>query len=172
MRMDEGLDTGPVLAQRRIPIDPQDDAGSLHDKLAALGAEMMQDVLSRMESSGVEERPQPASGATYARKIEKDDLVLDWSRSAEALERTIRALRPSPGAGTTFKGEPFKVWRATVASGRGEPGTVLEAQGDSMVVACGQGALRLTEIQRAGGRRMSAEEFLHGHPLEAGHRFA
>jgi methionyl-tRNA formyltransferase len=172
MQMEEGLDTGPVLAQRRVPIGPTEDAGSLHDKLAALGAEMMQGVLFRLESSVMSAQPQPESGVTYARKIEKADLFLRWSRPAEELERVVRAFRPSPGAVAMLKGESLKVWQASVTSDRGEPGTLLEAQGSSIVVACGEGALSLTEVQRAGGKRMSTEEFLRGHALEVGSRLA
>jgi methionyl-tRNA formyltransferase len=172
MRVDEGLDTGPVLAQRHVPIDPTDDAGSLHDKLATLGAEMMNRVLSSLESGGVHAEPQPEAGVTYARKIEKEDLLLRWSRPAEELERVVRAFRPSPGAATTLNGEPLKVWRAEIAPGAGEPGRLLQIQSDAIVVACGRGALRLMEVQRSGGKRMSVGDFLRGRALAAGARFA
>ena len=162
MKMDEGLDTGPILAQRSTPIEPEDDAGSLHDKLASLGAEMMADVLSGLPESGRFARPQPESGVTYARKIEKADLSLDWSSPAQQLERAVRAFSPSPGATAVVGNELLKIRRARVAPGVGEPGVLLRAEGKSIVVACGEGALEVTELQRPGGRRMSAEEFLRG----------
>ena len=173
MRMNEGLDTGPVLAKRAVPIGPTDDAGRLHDKLAELGAELMQEVLSGIESGRFpEERPQRDSEATYAHKIQKQDLALRWSRPARELERMVRAFSPSPGATAILDGESLKIWRAAIARGAGEPGELLKAEGDSIVVACGEGALQLIELQRAGGKRMAAGEFLRGHRMQVGSRFA
>ncbi|HUQ26643.1 MAG TPA: methionyl-tRNA formyltransferase, partial [Burkholderiales bacterium] len=125
MRMDAGLDTGPVFSRHRLPIADDDDAGSLHDKLASLGGEAIVEALAQLEAGKAKAIAQPAEGATYARKIGRDDARLDWSQPAPHLERAVRALRPSPGAATTLEGERFKVWRAHVAPGCGLPGVVL-----------------------------------------------
>ena len=170
MKMDAGLDTGPVLAQRRVPIADDDDAGSLHDKLAALGAEMMLVALGELAAGRARPAPQPAAGATYARKIEKREALLDWTRVAAELERAVRAFSPSPGAGTLLEGEPLKLWRARVAPGNGQPGRVLQAD-RNLVVACGEQALQILELQRSGGKRLDAAQFLRGRPLEPGVRF-
>jgi methionyl-tRNA formyltransferase len=171
MRMDAGLDTGPVLAQRAIEISPDDDAGTLHNKLASLGAHLMVDTLKALAAGAVQAVVQPEAGATYARKIEKSDARLDWSRSATQLERAIRAFRPAPGAVAMHDGEALKVWHARVVSSeRGTPATVLRAD-ESLVVACGEEALEIAELQRPGGRRMSAMTFLRGRPLAVGSRF-
>lgn len=161
MQMDAGLDTGPVLARRAIGIGAQDDAGTLHDKLAEAGAAAMVETLERMSRGDVQAVPQSDSGVTYAAKVSKDELSLDWSRPAVELERKVRALRPAPGAMTRLGGEALKIWRARVAGESGEPGTVLDA-GDALVVACGKQALAIEEMQRAGARRLTATEFLRG----------
>jgi len=169
MRLDAGLDTGPVLSRHPLQIAADDDAGSLHDKLAALGGAAIVEALAQVEAGTARALAQPAAGATYARKIGRNDAVLDWSQPAATLERTIRALRPSPGAATTLEGERIKIWRARIAEGRATPGTVLAAS-DALVVACGEGALAITELQRAGAKPLSAEMFLRGHPVAAGAR--
>jgi methionyl-tRNA formyltransferase len=166
MKMDEGLDTGPLYLQRRLAIEPQEDAGTLHDKLAALGADALVDVLAQLEHGEALARPQPESGATYARKIDKAETRLDWTRPAAELERAIRAFRPSPGAVARLEGKTLKLWRAHVVEARGAPGSVLST--DDFTVACGENALRIEELQPAGRRRMSAQEFLRGHPLSPG----
>ena len=171
MQMDAGLDTGPVLSRHPLAIAADDDAGTLHDKLAALGAEAIVATLAEVEAGRATAIPQPASGATYARKIDKRETRLDWTQSASALERAVRAFRPIPGAYTLLQAEPVKIWRARVHDVQGEPGAVLDAQ-DEVVIACGEKALAVSELQRAGGRRLSAREFLRGHPLPAGARFA
>jgi len=163
MQMDAGLDTGPVLQQRAIEIAPDDDAGSLHDKLAALGAEMIIETLAIAPKAV----PQPSEGVTYARKIEKADTVLDWSRPAVELERAVRAFRPAPGASTSLAGEAIKIWRTRLVSEKLPPGVI----GQNLVVGCGEGALAIEELQRAGGKRMSAAQFLRGRPLVPGARF-
>jgi methionyl-tRNA formyltransferase len=165
MRMDAGLDTGPVLMQESIPIGASDDAGTLHDRLALLGAGMMVAALARIPG---EPRPQPAEGVTYASKIRREDTQIDWRRPAAEIERAVRAFRPSPGAAARLGSEPVKIWRARVVDGKGAPGEVL---GD-LVVACGERAIAVDEIQRAGGRRVSAPEFLRGRPVREGERFA
>jgi methionyl-tRNA formyltransferase len=167
MRMDAGLDTGAVLSQHRLAIADDDDAGSLHDKLAVLGADAIVQALASIETGKAQAAPQPAEGATYARKIGREDAMLDWSKPAAALERAVRALRPSPGAGTTLQGERIKVWRASVVDGRGNPGSVLAAD-TALVVACGSGALAITELQRAGGKPLPAAAFLRGRTLSPG----
>ena len=167
MQMDAGLDTGPVLQQRAIPIAADDDAGSLHDKLAELGAEMIVDTLARIESGAARAVPQPRAGVTYARKIGKQDTRLDWSLPATQLERAVRAFRPAPGASTTLEGEPIKIWRARVLDDRLPPGVLAP----NLVVGCGEGALAVEELQRAGGKRLSAADFLRGKPLARDARF-
>jgi len=171
MQMDSGLDTGAVWMQKRIPIAPDDDAGTLHDKLAALGAEAIVAALGEIEAGRARATAQRESGVTYAAKIDKGETRLDWSRPALELERAVRAFRPAPGAFAVLEGEPVKIWRARVLDGRGEPGTVLQMK-DELVIACGKQALAVSELQRAGGRRLGAQEFLRGHPLAPGARFA
>jgi len=171
MQMDAGLDTGPVLSRHPVPITPDDDAGTLHDKLAALGADAIVAALADIEAGRARPVPQPPSGQTYAAKIEKADTRLDWKQPAVALERAVRAFRPLPGAYGLLDGEPVKIWRARVVEKAGEPGSVLHT-GDDILIACGDAALAVSELQRAGGRRLTAEEFLRGHRLSPGARFS
>jgi methionyl-tRNA formyltransferase len=166
MQMDAGLDTGPVLAQRAVDLEPDENAGTLHDKLAALGAEMIATVLEDMAAGRAQAEPQALTGATYARKIDKQEAVLDWSRPAVELERAVRAFHP---AVTSLEAEPLKIWRARVVPGKGAAGSLIDA--GKLVIACGTDAMEIGELQRAGGRRMSATEFLRGRPLSAGARF-
>ena len=170
MQMDAGLDTGPMLRQEGIPITKEDDAQTLHDKLAALGASMIVDVLADTAAGRGRASPQQAAGVSYARKIDKPEARLDWSAPAVVLERKVRAMRPLPGALCTLRGEAVKVWRAELAEGSGAPGSVLAARPDGVLVACGEGALRLTELQRAGGKRLPAADFLRGVPVATGDR--
>ncbi len=171
MRMEAGLDTGPMLLKEHLPIAATDTAGSLHDKLAALGARMIVKALPRLEDGALVEQPQPLEGITHAAKLDKAEAVLDWRRPAGQLDRTIRAFNPSPGAVTRIAGQAVKIWSAEITSGAGEPGRILAASAAGIVVACAQGALRLTELQKAGGKRLPAADFLRGFPLEAGCRF-
>ena len=171
MQMDSGLDTGPVLSRHPAPIAADDDASTLHDKLAALGATAILAALADLEAERARAVPQPASGVTYAAKIEKAEARLDWRQPASTLERAVRAFRPAPGAFAMLDDEPIKIWRASVVERSGEPGTIQQAS-DELVIACGEGALAVAELQRAGGRRLSAQEFLRGHRLPAGARFA
>lgn len=168
MKMDEGLDTGPVYERRALAISADDDAGTLHDKLAVLGGEALLDVLEQIEAGRANVVAQPDQGATYAAKIDKRDSQLDWRRPAVELERVVRAFRPAPGATARLGDEALKIWRAEVTQGRGEPGTVLA--GAPVTVACGDGALRIVELQRAGGRRIGATEFVRGRSLAPGTR--
>lgn len=169
MQMDEGLDTGAILAQRRLAIEPVDDTETLTARLAAVGAEMIVATLADIAAGRARAIPQAEEGASYAPKIAKDEAVIDWSRPCAEIERRIRALRPAPGAQTCWRGEPLKIWRAECVGRAGAPGTVLEAR-QALVVACGEGALAVRELQRAGGRRLTAAEFLLGHQLAAGER--
>jgi methionyl-tRNA formyltransferase len=170
MQMDAGLDTGAVLLQKRIPITPADDTGTLHNKLAALGAETMAAVLADIGAGRARPSPQHESGATYAPKITKAETRLNWARPARELERAIRAFRPAPGAFALLDGEPVKIWRAEVFDATGEPGRLRLADG-KLVAACGEQALAISELQRGGARALSAAEFLRGRPLSAGARF-
>lgn len=168
MKMDAGLDTGPIMAQRRVAIGEDDDAQTLHDRLAALGAEMIVAALAELASGGAKFVPQPAEGASYAHKLAKRDTQLDWRRPCAELERQVRALRPVPGAQCARRGEGLKIWRAHCSDARGEPGTVLEASPEGVLIGCGSGALMVTELQRAGGKRLAAADFLHGCPIGLG----
>ncbi|HZN86722.1 MAG TPA: methionyl-tRNA formyltransferase [Burkholderiales bacterium] len=170
MRMDAGLDTGPVLARQRIAIDTQDDAQTLHDKLAALGARMIVAALAEVAAGRARAVPQPEDGATYARKIDKREALIDWQAPVVEVERLVRALRPWPGAAAPWRGEALKIWRATADAAGGKPGTVLESGPSGILVACGKGALRILELQRAGGRRLGADAFLRGCAIDAGER--
>jgi methionyl-tRNA formyltransferase len=164
MQMEEGLDTGPMLSMQAIPIAPADTTGSLHDKLAALGATMIVDALARYDQ--LQAVPQPEAGVTYAAKISKEEARLDLSGDATVLARKVRAFNPFPGAQALVDGMTIKIWDADVAPGRGEPGQVLCADAaQGIVVACGEGALRLNTLQKPGGKRLPAAEFLKGFPL-------
>lgn len=170
MQMDAGLDTGPILMQRALAVTADDDAQTLHDRLAQLGATMIVTALDALTKGVAQCRPQPQEGATYAPKIGKVEAVLDWGCPASVLERAIRAFRPAPGARSTLRGETLKIWSARVAPGQGDPGTVLEAGPAVLRVACGEGVLDILELQRAGGRRLAAGEFLRGVTVRAGER--
>jgi methionyl-tRNA formyltransferase len=169
MRMNAGLDTGPVLARRRVAIAADEDAGTLHDKLADTGATLIREVLGRLAEALARAEPQDDAGATYASKIQKKETLVAWTESAVNLERKVRAFRPAPGAYTLLGSEPLKIWRAHIADERGSPGTVLHA-GDEIVVGCGDGALAITDLQLAGGKRLNARAFLSGHALAPGLR--
>jgi methionyl-tRNA formyltransferase len=174
MQMDAGLDTGAMLLAQRQPITPRDTTGSLHDQLAALGGRMIVEALELAACGGLRPVPQPAEGVTYAHKIEKAEAAIDWSQPADAIERRIRAFDPFPGATTQLAGETIKVWRATPGmqgSGSAEPGTILRLDEHGVVVACGQGPLEITELQRPGGKRLPAADFLRGFAVEPGMRF-
>ncbi len=176
MRLDAGLDTGPVLAQARLPIRPDDTAQTLHDRLAPLGADLLRRILPEHLAGRITPTPQPAEGATYARKLTKEDGRLDWTRPAAELHRRVRALNPWPGAYTYLPGGTpllLKIWTASVVPATaGQPGEVLAADAAGLVVRCGTDALRVTELQREGGRRLPAAAFLSGHRIEPGTRLA
>ena len=162
MKMDAGLDTGPVLLSETLTIESDDTAASLHDKLAKLGARL---VVKALETTLLTPCPQPESGVTYAAKIEKAEAILDWRNTAVQLDRQIRAFNPFPGAVSRLGGFNIKIWGATVESGSAEPGVIISADRDGIVVACGEGALRLNELQKAGGKRLPATQFLVGTPI-------
>jgi methionyl-tRNA formyltransferase len=173
MRMEEGLDSGPVYLMRPIPIAAEDTAGTVHDKLAALGARCIVEAFPAIADGTLEGVPQSEAGATYAHKIAKDEALIDWRREAVEVDRQVRAFNPFPGAYSTLHGGPLKIWRATVVPGSpAPPGTILRADAQGIVVSCGNGALRATELQRAGGKRLAATAFLRGLPLAAGERFS
>lgn len=168
MQMDEGLDTGDMLLVEREPIRPEDTTGSLHDRLAALGARLIVEALELASCGGLSRTPQSAEGVTYAHKIDKAEAAIDWRQPAAVIERRMRAFDPFPGAWSVLAGVPLKCWRSVPAGGSGEPGRILRVEAQGPVVACGEGALKLTELQKPGGRRLAAAEFLAGHPLEDG----
>jgi methionyl-tRNA formyltransferase len=161
MRMEEGLDTGPVLMAERVPIRRK-TYGELHDELAQLGADLMARALSALERGSITEQLQPEDGATYAKKISKDKTRIDWRKSARELDCLIRALSPSPGAWCDAKGERVRVLYAEPGAGSGTAGEILD---DHLTVACGDGALRLLRLQRAGKSAMTADELLRGFAL-------
>jgi len=171
MRMEQGLDTGPVCLGEHVAIGGDETAGELHDVLAARGASLMVRALSALERGSLDCQPQPEDGVTYARKIEKAEARIDFSRPAHDVHNLIRGLSPFPGAwfeaGPQGKRERFKVLRARLADGTGTPGEVLD---DALTVACGTGAVRLVELQRAGKRPMPAAEVLRGFAIPPGTR--
>ena len=174
MQMDAGLDTGPMHDVERVPIAPRETAGTLHDRLAAAGARAIVAVLERLARDGaLAGMPQPTEGVTYAAKITRADTGIDWRESATDLDRRIRAFDPVPGACTARKGELVKVWKAkaTTAERQGGPGEVLAADASGVVVACGHGALRIAELQFAGGRSMPVAALVAGRRIAVGQHF-
>jgi len=167
MQMEAGLDTGPVLLQRRTPIAREDTGGSLHDRLAMLGAEVLAEGLRRTLTGEVlTAMPQPEDGVTYAHKLDKAEAKLDFSRSASELERQVRAFDPWPVAEGEIAGEPLRIWaaHAMAVDHSALPGSVLAVGRDGIDLACGQGALRVTALQRAGGKRIGAVDYLNSRP--------
>ncbi len=170
MKMEAGLDTGPMLLRSATPIADDDTAGTVHDRLAILGARLIIAALDRIDD--LTALPQPADGVTYAAKIAKGEAALDWRRTATDIDRRVRAFNPFPGAVAEFQGAPIKVWRALPTSGEGPPGTVLAADATGIAVATGGGVLRLTELQRPGSKRLAADDFLRGCAIRPGDCFA
>jgi methionyl-tRNA formyltransferase len=173
MRMEEGLDTGPVAMAARLPIAPDMTAGDLHDALAQRGADLMVEALSALERGALPTEPQPAEGVTYAAKIGKDETRIDWSRSWQEVYNRIRGLSPFPGAWFEMivDGAPLRIKAllSTRGQGSGPPGTLLD---DRLTIACGDGAVQLLQLQRAGRQAMMADEFLRGTPITAGARLS
>jgi methionyl-tRNA formyltransferase len=169
MRMAEGLDTGDVALAERLPVPPDATAGDMHDRLAQTGADLMARALATLERGGLRLTPQASEGVTYAKKIEKPETRIDWSKPWNEVHNHIRGLSPFPGAWFEIedgaKRMRVKAIRSTRGEGSGRPGTALD---DRLTIACGNGAVRLTEVQRAGAKAMSAGEFLRGTPLHPG----
>ena len=162
MRMEEGLDTGPMLATARVPVEDK-TSGELHAELAEIGARLLVETVAQLDHLKAE--PQPALGATYAAKIDKAEARIDWAKPAELIEREVRAFAPFPGSWFELDGERIKVLRARTIGVNGADGTVLDAE---LTIACGQAALRLLAVQRAGRPAMAAEDFLRGRPVPVG----
>jgi methionyl-tRNA formyltransferase len=174
MKMEEGLDTGPIAMADRVTIAPDMTAGDLHDELARRGADLMVRALGALERGTLTLTPQPETGVEYAAKIYKDETHIDWSRPRPQVHDHIRGLSPFPGAWFEIAGEGgkpvrVKVLRTTRGEGSGRPGTALDGK---LTIACGDGAVRILQLQRAGGKAMTAEEFLRGTPLPAGTRLS
>jgi len=165
MKMEEGLDTGPIAMAERVTIGPEMTAGELHDRLARLGGDLMARALAALEKDALVLTPQPFDGVTYAAKIDKTETRIDWKQSWNTVHDHVRGLSPFPGAWCDIAGTRVKVLRTTKGKGAGTPGTVLD---DALTIACGEGAIRILELQRAGKQAMKAEEFLRGIPVAAG----
>lgn len=173
MQMDAGLDTGGMLLKKVCPITTQDTAATLHDKLAALGAEAIVESLRLLKQGKLKPEKQDDALATYAAKLDKTEAVLDWARDAAHLGRAVRGYNPFPGAHTMLNGTPIKVWQASVLTdARGDPGAVLGVGKGGIVVACGQGALCLEVLQRPNARAMPAAQFVQGFVVQPGDRFS
>ena len=170
MQMDAGLDTGDMMLVSREPISPQDTTGELHDRLAALGGRLIVDALLRLAAGRLTRTPQPDEGVSYAAKISKDEAALDLRLPASTLLRRIHAFNPAPGASVQSGDSVLKIWRAERIAGSGEPGLVLAVDAQGVTVACGEDALLLTELQKPGGKRLPAANFLQGFSIEAGQR--
>lgn len=171
MQMDAGLDTGDMLLVEKLAIAPDDSTARLHDRLAALGGRLIVEALELAACGGLSRTPQPEAGVCYAHKIEKAEAPIDWALPAAQIARRLRAFDPFPGGQAQLEGETLKVWAAEVCEGQGLPGTVLAVGDAGVTVACGEQALRLTELQRAGGKRLPAKAFLQARPIAAGARF-
>lgn len=173
MQMDEGLDTGPMLLKSVCPIQPQDTAGSLHDKLAALGAQAIVTALQRLQSGELVGETQDEAQACYAAKLGKAEAQLNWIQCASEVERAIRGYNPYPGAWTVLRGQVIKIWRARVHSGiQSAPGRIVHVGRDQLWVACGEGGLALEVLQRPNAKALPVEQFLRGMPLDCGEMFA
>jgi len=165
MKMEEGLDTGPIAMAERVPIGADMTTGELHDVLAPRGAKLMLVALSALERGSLQLTPQPEDGATYAAKIDKSETRIDWRKPWSEVHNHCRGLSPFPGAWFELAGSRVKVLRSTKGEGKAAPGTVLD---DKLTIACGDGAVRLVELQRAGKQPMQADEFLRGAPVARG----
>ena len=172
MKIDAGLDTGPMLATRHTPILPADDSRTLHDRLARLGAELLVETIPAYVAGNLSPQPQPAEGSCYAAKIHKEDGKINWQLPAETILNRLRAFTPWPGAFTFLKSEPkpqlLKIWKAEIAGQAGKAGEVLAADKHGLIIGCGQNSLRILELQREGGKRLTTEHFLAGCPIQPG----
>jgi methionyl-tRNA formyltransferase len=169
MRMEAGLDTGPMLLKEALKVGAGETAATLHDRLAEMGGRLIVEALRRLET--LVPTPQPDAGVTYASKIDKREATIDWAQSAEIIEHRIRAFDPFPGCTAQLGDATLKLWRAETADGNGQPGAILAVVPEGITVACGAGAVRLVELQKPGGRRLASADFLPGFPLAVGQRF-
>ena len=174
MKMDAALDTGDILAQSKTPIHPEDNSETLHDRLAQLGAELLVQTIPEHVAGRISPQAQPAEGVSYASKIKKQDGHIDWTQPARVIWNRVRGLVPWPGAFSYLPGQPqphlLKIWQAEVVERTGSAGEILQVDKAGIIIGCGHGALRILTLQREGGRRLSAQEFLAGHPLLPGHK--
>ena len=169
MQMDIGLDTGAVVSEHRYAIQPTDTANEVHDALMGLGAEAIVADLKRLQAEGrLNAVKQPEEGVTYAQKLSKEEARIDWNESAAVIERKIRAFNPVPAAWVEYQGKPMKIWRAEVVAKQGKAGEVLSCTSDGLLVACGENALNITELQPSGSKRMSIQAFAAGRTIEVG----
>ena len=169
MQMDIGLDTGDVVSEHRYTIQPTDTANEVHDALMNLGAEAIVADLQQLKAEGrLKSVKQPEEGVTYAQKLSKEEACINWNESAAVIERKIRAFNPVPAAWVEYQGKPMKIWRAEVVAQQGRAGEVLSCSADGLVVACGENALKITELQPSGSKRMPIAAFAAGHKIEVG----
>ena len=169
MQMDIGLDTGDVVSEHRYTIQLTDTANEVHDALMNLGAEAIVADLQQLKAEGrLKSVKQPEKGVTYAQKLSKEEARVDWNESAAVIERKIRAFNPVPAAWVEYQGKPMKIWRAEVVAQQGRAGEVLSCSADGLVVACGENALKITELQPSGSKRMPIAAFAAGHKIEVG----
>ena len=169
MQMDIGLDTGGVVSEHRYAIQPTDTANEVHDALMSLGAAAIVADLQQLKTEGrLKSVKQPEEGVTYAQKLSKEEARINWSESAAVIERKIRAFNPVPAAWVEYQGKPMKIWRAEVVAQQGRAGEVLSCSSDGLIVACGANALKITELQPSGSKRMNIAAFAAGHTVEAG----
>lgn len=172
MQMDVGLDTGAVVSEHIYSIQNQDNAQNVHDALMALGAEAIVADLQRLKNDGhLPSTPQSENGITYAQKLSKEEAQIQWLESAEVIERKIRAFNPVPTAWTNFQGKPMKIWQAKIVEQSGKAGTILATSADGIVVACGEKAICIQELQPSGSKRMKADAFLAGRQIAIGQLF-
>ena len=174
MQMDAGLDTGAMLLAEPMDIADGDTTGSLHDRLAVLGGRLIVEALELAACGGLHATAQPTDGVTYAKKVDKAEAAVDWTLDADTVARRIRAFNPAPGVVARLRGEAVKLWHARalpVAEPNAKPGAVIGVSADGIVVACGSGAVQLSELQRPGGKRLNAAQFLQGRALQVGERF-
>jgi methionyl-tRNA formyltransferase len=172
MKMDVGMDTGPMLLAREIPIAFEDTAQTMYEKLSRLGAEALSEALSRLHEGTLSETPQDDALATYAPMLKKEHGQIDWSRTSAEVRNQVRGMAPWPSAFTAHAGKSLKVLSASIREGRGEPGEILEVGRDGIVVACGAGALALGIVQPEGGRAMSSRDYARGHRVKEGERLS
>ena len=169
MQMDIGLDTGDVVSEHRYAIQPTDTANEVHDALMGLGAKAIVADLQRLQAEGrLNSVKQPEEGVTYAQKLSKEEARIDWNQSAHIIERKIRAFNPVPAAWVEYQGKPMKIWRAEVVAKQGKAGEVLSCTSDGLLVACGEHALNIIELQPSGSKRMSIQAFAAGRTIEVG----